>query len=422
MFFDKNHLTSGVERTMAISAFRTTAIGLCLWASMGAVAYADDLRDVRALAEVGNYREAEVRINKHLKENPDDAEGRFLKGIIFSDQKRFDEAIEVFVSLTEDFPQLPEPYNNLAVLYASRGNYAQARDALLVAIKIHPSYATAHENLADIYAMMATESYEKALKLDKENELIKSKFGVIRGLFLDQNILVTPSEAKAEAALPRQDVAAADEREPASHATTHENLADIYAMMAIESYEKALKLDEGNESAKIKLGVIRGLFPDQNTLVTPSEAKAEAAPPRQDIAAADEKQPKDRASVTVPRQPSATAPPEVSREVLAALNAWAEAWSNRDVEGYFAAYAPTFAPSNGLSLSAWKAQRRGRLLTPKFVEVTLSAPRVTMLDTGKARVYFVQQYRSNTYQGVVDKVIDLAKVAGDWRFVRENTR
>jgi ketosteroid isomerase-like protein len=85
--------------------------------------------------------------------------------------------------VTERFPNLPEPYNNLAVLYADQGQFDKARKALETAIKTHPSYATAHENLGDIYARMASEAYDKALQLDTGNTRAQGKLSLIKDLF-----------------------------------------------------------------------------------------------------------------------------------------------------------------------------------------------------------------------------------------------
>src|SRR5690606_20562402 len=114
---------------------------------------------------------------------PKDARGRFLRGLILAEQSRYDEAIRAFSDLTRDYPELPEPYNNLAVLYASRGRYDEARQALEMAIRTHPSYATAHENLGDIYAKMASQAYDKALALDRRNTTAQTKLNLIRDLF-----------------------------------------------------------------------------------------------------------------------------------------------------------------------------------------------------------------------------------------------
>src|SRR6266550_3308925 len=97
--------------------------------------------------------------------------------------RRVPEAIQVFTGLTEDFPELPEPYNNLAVLYASQGNYDKAKSALELAIHTHPSYATAHENLGDIYAQLASRAYDRALQLDKGNTSAQVKLALVKELF-----------------------------------------------------------------------------------------------------------------------------------------------------------------------------------------------------------------------------------------------
>ncbi|HSB22323.1 MAG TPA: tetratricopeptide repeat protein, partial [Burkholderiaceae bacterium] len=95
------------------------------------------------------------RVDKAIAEKPRDAALRFQRAVMLTELQRTDEAIEALNSLIEDFPDLPEPYNNLAVLYASQGNYDKAKAALELAINTHPSYATAHENLGDVYAQLA---------------------------------------------------------------------------------------------------------------------------------------------------------------------------------------------------------------------------------------------------------------------------
>lgn len=140
------------------------------------------LDGMRALVAQKNYVAALDAIEAWLAEHPDDAQVRFLEGIALTEQNRVDEAITVFAALAAEFPKLPEPHNNLAVLYASRGEYIKARDALLVAINTHPSYATAHENLGDIYAKMAGLAYDKALELDRQNQSAKAKLALMRDL------------------------------------------------------------------------------------------------------------------------------------------------------------------------------------------------------------------------------------------------
>ena len=150
----------------------------------GAVlAQGDDLAQAGELLKQGQPERALDRVDAYLSNRPKDARGRFLKGVILTEQKKGKEAIEVFAELTYDYPELPEPYNNLAVLYAAQGEYDKARTALEMAIRANPRYAVAHENLGDIYARMAGEAYEKAARLDRGSKAAQIK------LKLDKELL-----------------------------------------------------------------------------------------------------------------------------------------------------------------------------------------------------------------------------------------
>jgi tetratricopeptide (TPR) repeat protein len=164
-----------------------------------AAAQKDALQDANQLFKQGQFDRALERVEVHLKANPKDARGRFLKGLIFTEQRKPNEAIKVFSELTEDYPELPEPYNNLAVLYASQGQYEKARSALEMAIRTHPSYATAHENLGDIYAKMASQAYDKALQIDKGNAPLQTKLNLIKDIFVGTVNPAKPGAARPEA-------------------------------------------------------------------------------------------------------------------------------------------------------------------------------------------------------------------------------
>src|SRR5262249_16260230 len=172
---------------MTLPAVRLFALVVALLigcsAGVPASAQVDELQDANQLFKQGQLDRALDRVNAYLGKNPKDARGRFLKGIILTEQSKPNDAIKVFTELTQDFPELPEPYNNLAVLYASQGQYDKARAALEMAIRTHPSYATAHENLGDIYAKMASQAYDKALQLDKNNATAQTKLNLIKELF-----------------------------------------------------------------------------------------------------------------------------------------------------------------------------------------------------------------------------------------------
>lgn len=145
-------------------------------------AFADGLSDARGHIDAGNFSAALSALDDHLDEFPQDAEARFTRGLVLVKLARTDEAIQTFADLTRDYPQLPEPYNNLAVLYAQRGDYEKSRDALEAALATHPSYATAHENLGDVYTALATAAYNRALVLDDSNETVRVKLSLLNQL------------------------------------------------------------------------------------------------------------------------------------------------------------------------------------------------------------------------------------------------
>ena len=159
------------------------AVGLLLGALWSPFAWADDYTDVNRLLKAGQPTEAMAKVDQFLVAKPRDPQMRFLKGVILAETGKANEAIATFVKLTEEFPELPEPYNNLAVLYASQSQFDKARVALEMAIRTNPSYATAHENLGDVYAKLASQAYSKALQLDGSNAGVPPKLALIRNLF-----------------------------------------------------------------------------------------------------------------------------------------------------------------------------------------------------------------------------------------------
>src|SRR5919108_4235457 len=150
--------------------------------SAAAAARADDLQEAQQLFKAGQTPQALERVNRALAANPREPQARFLKGLIFTEQGKQQEAIDIFAKLTQDYPNLPEPYNNLAVIYASQGQYDKARTALEQSIRTHPSYATAYENLGDVYAKLASQAYDKALQIDSSNTAAKNKLALVRDL------------------------------------------------------------------------------------------------------------------------------------------------------------------------------------------------------------------------------------------------
>jgi Flp pilus assembly protein TadD len=135
-----------------------------------------------AAYRAGRPDEALATAERALQTDPRNPQLRFLRGVVLAERQRTDEAIEAFRTLTQDFPELPEPYNNLAVLYAARGDWDAARQAVEQSLRAVPGYALAHENLGDIHLQLAARAFEQAARLDPRSATARTRLSLTREL------------------------------------------------------------------------------------------------------------------------------------------------------------------------------------------------------------------------------------------------
>lgn len=153
---------------------------LAILALPGGALAASAIDEATRIYKAGDVNRAIQVLDQGIAANPKDAPARFLRSTWLAQQNRTDDAIAALVRMTEDFPELPEPYNNLGVLYAKKGDYERAKDALQMAIFARPDYAVAYENLADIYTRLAAQYYERAVSLDKTLASARGKLDALR--------------------------------------------------------------------------------------------------------------------------------------------------------------------------------------------------------------------------------------------------
>ena len=162
------------------------ALLLLVASASGTQAYAQaalvgtDYRKVDALISANNHTAAAQAADSYLATNPRDPQMRILKSRILVAQSKKAEARTLLETLTQEYPEIAEPYNNLAVLYAEEGQIELARAALENALRINPNYATALHNLGDIYQRMARNSYSKALALQPNNAQLQNKVKLLK--------------------------------------------------------------------------------------------------------------------------------------------------------------------------------------------------------------------------------------------------
>lgn len=135
-----------------------------------ALAAGTALAQARRLREDGDPAGALRTIEMALERLPRDVSLRFTRAVMQADLGQIDAALVGFTALTQEYPELPEPYNNLATLHASRGDLDRARAALDEAVRAMPVYALAWENLGDVHLRLAERAWQQASQLDKGSE------------------------------------------------------------------------------------------------------------------------------------------------------------------------------------------------------------------------------------------------------------
>lgn len=335
---------------------------------------------IQQLIKQGAFAKALVIVEEQLSKNSGEIQVLFLKGLILAKMDRLQEAEAVFIKLTEEYPELPEPYNNLAVIYAATGDYDKAEQALRKAINTHPSYATAHENLGDIYAKMASQAYNNALKLDAENKETKEKLALISNLI------------------------------PAPEPVTPQ---------AVAATQKSLVPQTGVETSSLAISQTK------NTTESDTEL-ARVDPDKTDSTEADSVPVAEPTLVKFDPQPTAIIQPPAdkraaSKQVAAAVNKWVNAWSAKDVANYVDSYSDKFVPPDGLNRAQWEAQRQVRLSKPRFIKVTLEEMKVEILSEDMAMVRFTQNYHSDNYQDRVNKRLLMNNSGGEWLISSEES-
>jgi tetratricopeptide (TPR) repeat protein len=357
---------------------------MALYAS--SIAHADELQDINGLLKQGQHAKALDRVNQYLAQKPGDPNARFTKGLILAEQNKTAEAIEVFAALSRDYPALPEPYNNLAVLYASQGEYEKARQQLEKSIRTHPSYATAYENLGDVYTKLASQAYDKALQFDSSNSAAKNKLSLIRDLMSSSRLPGAPSAPT---------VAATDAvRSPGAKSAPSKPEAKPAEVKPTALAKADTPKAEARPAVVAKAD-------------TPKAEAKPAVATKADASKAEGKGPRTQEGD--------------QQAVLQAVLAWADAWSQQKVETYLAFYSQDFKTPKGEGRPEWEAARRERITSARKIEVAVDSPKVVLKDENNAVVSFKQKYRSDTLKVDSRKTLIMTRTGGRWAIQQERT-
>ncbi len=432
-------------------------------------AYAADLLTAAGDAvATGDYSTALAELNKLHSPRADQAEARFLRGTALAGDGKLDAAAAIFRKLIADYPRQPEPYNNLAAIYAREGRLADAKKVLEHGLSTDDRYAALYRNLSDIYVQMARASYAKALRIRSASP--PPGLQVLTALKTTPEapapIMVASAEPVA-AALPAKAADAVPAAKPAP-APAAANRRPISAPKPVAAPAAAPKpIPAPAAAAKPKPAPTPVAKPSPAPAPTPKPVPAPAPVAKQALAPAPASKP---APVPVPQPGSITAPaptptpvpapepkpipapvptpapaPAPSVPVAVAqiapaaaktpvgeaagserlavvdtLNGWAKAWSQQDIGAYLAHYEAGYAPP-GTSRSAWERERRLHLTRPAWIKVSLSDIEVRATTPDQATVTLTQHYSATGYKDVTIKRFVLVLRGGNWMIASEQS-
>jgi hypothetical protein len=408
---------------------------------------------------------------------------RFEEGIELVAQDETGEAIRIFEELTHSYPDWPEPHNNLAVLYAARGEEKKAEQALLAALNAHPSYSLVYQNLRTLYADMAGRAYRKALQSDA------GETGAL-SLALAENLVAPETQSPDTSAItvaamgaPRlapepvaepadpepivepapvvvaavpeplkksEPVAAAApepvaKAEPVRQPAAPEPVAKTEPVVALAASEPIARAEPVAVPAApepvvkaepvvtlIAPGPVKKAEPVMQAAVLEPLAAPRAGPEKIPMAepAVMPDEPEviakaDPVSESVRLRPAAelVPPPEpgidMARDILDIVDSWAAAWADQDAARYLGFYGHHFVPENDVPRSRWEEVRRIRVTAPDYIEVRVHEPSVDLQDDRTATVRFLQVYRSNTFVGRTIKTLRVSRGRDGWKIIRE---
>ncbi|ROO28657.1 YybH family protein [Salinisphaera orenii] len=425
-----------------------------------------DMQAARQALSDSDYTQAVEQLEAVLAERPDDSEARFLKGLALARSGDTQAAISVFEELTEQRTDMAEAWNNLGVLRARRGSLTDARDALQRAIRIDPKHGPAQENLGDIYVALAREAYGRAGDLEEDNAIARAKREQLAA-FIDNaggsgiGAADTPGDADAGATPNAEGGDSADRAvvDADTPAAAVQRWADAWSAQDVAAYlgvyaEDFVPAEADSRAAwaaerrervsspariEVSLGDTRierrgdqalARFEQRYRSDTYQDVEAKAllltetddgwrilregAPDAIEFTAAGDAMPSREDERT---RASADA---VAAEVRTALDNWAEAWSDQDVQGYLNAYSDNFEPAGDRSRAAWAEARRERVRSPDRIRVELDDIRVTRGADDTVRARFEQHYESEGYSDRERKQVTLEREDGGWRIIRES--
>jgi len=358
---------------------------------------------------------------------------RFSDALVAQNESDFLVAEELLNDLINDYPELPEPYVNLAAVYTKTNQLEKAQATLVNGLNAKPTTAALFESLQQVLGAQAAEAYQKAFNAKTTRGTVPLDLPLASNITLPQ---AEPETSSDELDLANEQLDSA-RKEIANLKSQYElRIASLQEELANQTLLVNNSLNNASEPQVAKLDVA----PPSNEIVTASATTPSVAtepiatepavsntPTSTTVApqvAALEAQQQRDAEIKRQRELAAKALAQTrEKNAIGAVRRWAAAWSSQDVQSYVSNYVDGYVPrGSGLSHVQWVSQRRDRLGNKKFINVKVS--RFKVEDLGQRfSVQFSQNYKSNTINDTIIKTLTFVKGDDDWsnaKIVTEN--
>jgi outer membrane biosynthesis protein TonB len=295
------------------------------------------------------------------------------------------------------------------VLYAANGQYDKARTSLDMAMRTNPTYATALDNLGDVYAKLASQAYDKALQIDPASNVPQPKLTLVRTLSGNITGGTVPKLASANTN---------GSKASAPTPVISTPVIPVPAPVLTPAPEPKPKAEVKPEpKAEVKTPEKPVAKPADKIAEKPAEKPLEK--PVEKPAKADNKA-AEKASKAAEKEAEAARSEKDKTAVLSTVNNWAKAWSEMDVKSYLASYGSEFQPPKGQSRKEWAEERRARIEEKGHISVKVQSPQVT-IKNDIATVRFRQIYNSNRLTVDSRKTLILNKQGNRWLIKQERS-
>jgi len=386
------------------------------------------------LLDQGRNADAIGVLEQLVENTPTDFQAWFLLGVTQAKERRFHDAVASFGKVVALQPKLAEPHNNLAVIYNELGDFRAAVKELEASLKLKPDYATAHENIGDLYVKLAADAYRKALKEGRRPALRQRYNRLLHIRKVNQPEADTRPTPPSMLNTAQQPASEMERTLPETTSTSESTVIDaitkqspkpaptggkkIAAQPAMQQAQLTSPITALNTEKHVTQQQSAATKPQRQPVV--QKIIAPKAPP---AASADDPGKVATGHEALPRAPKKTGAQADIMAAMAAVEAWRSAWNRQDLPSYFAAYSEAFDFSWRFeTLEQWKHYKQSVITKRTFIRVTLENIKAKKLPGGEIRLAFLQHFRSDSFNSDDIKTMLLQQTQDGWKIIYEASK